>query len=350
MPDLKYPYDFVPFSPDSPKKASPPRHDTYSGMSGELSCSLTALTPLLVKGSDTGTGDKRRPYYPLENGRYTPIIPGTSLKGMVRSIFEVLTNSCVGLAAEGKRLVPSSHQKCPNRGELCPACRTFGYLKKGDEDVHRGLVNIGQATLQNDASTISPLHLPALYGPNVTIQQGGRTVTNTRYYGSVNDPNGRKFYLHHKAFEDGFPHATQRRDYVQPLEEGAEFAFKVTFENLSSDLLAAVVASLTLSDRAETGSGQEKVRHKLGYGKPAGLGSVNIEIERAALEPSPDERYRRFDISPDEKTGSELAEWVAKKQKRFFNTSRPSMQALARVLRWSPDREVDVTYDADPPA
>jgi len=352
MPNLKYPYDFVPFSPNSPNTSSPTGHDVYSGTSGILKCTLTALTPLLVKGSDTGTGGRRTPYYPLENGRYTPIVPGTSLKGMVRSVFEVLTNSCVGLAAEGKRLVPSSHEKCPHRGALCPACRTFGYLKEGDEggNVHRGLVNIGQATLQNDASRRTPaLHLPALYGPNVTIDQGGRRVTNTRYYGSEDAPNGRKFYLHHRAFDDEFPHATQRRDYVEPLEEGAELAFEVAFENLSSRLLTALVASLTLSDNAKTGSGREKVRHKLGYGKPVGLGSVDIEIVRATLDADPEQRYQQFDTSPGQKTGQELAEWVEEKQKRFFNTSRPPMHALARVLRWPPDPEVDVTYDADPP-
>ncbi|WP_259125550.1 RAMP superfamily CRISPR-associated protein [Salinibacter ruber] len=348
MPDLKYPYDFVPFGPSSPDTAPPPGHEEYSGQSGVLKCTLTALTPLLVKGSDTGRGDRRQPYYPLENGRYTPIIPGTSLKGMVRSVFEVLVNGCVGLAADGKRLIPSSHSKCKDHDSLCMACRAFGFLS--DEGVHRGLVNIGQASLQNDASQRSPaLHLPALYGPNVTIEEHGRDVVNERYYGSPEDPNGRKFYLHHRAYDDGFPHATQKRDYVEPLEGGAEFGFEVTFENLSSSILSALVAALTLSDNAKTGSGMAKVRHKLGYGKPAGLGSANIDIERAVLEPSPEARYQEFGATPEEKTGEELSEWIEEKQARFFNTSRPDMQALAQVLRWPPDPEVDVTYDADAP-
>jgi CRISPR/Cas system CSM-associated protein Csm3 (group 7 of RAMP superfamily) len=348
MPDLKYPYNFVPFAPNEPDTASPPGHEEYSGQSGTLDCTLTALTPLLVKGSDTGRGDRRQPYYPLENSRYTPIIPGTSLKGMVRSVFEVLTNSCVGLAADGKRLIPCSHSKCEGRNSLCPACRAFGFL--GSEGVHRGLINIGQASLQGDASRRSPaLHLPALYGPNVTLEKHGRKVVNERYYGSEDDPNGRKFYLHHRAYDDGFPHAAQKRDYVEPLEEGAEFAFEVTFENLSPSLLSALVATLTLSDDAKTGSGTAAVRHKLGYGKPTGLGSVDIDIERAALEPSPEARYQEFGATPEEKTGEELGVWIDEKQARFFNTSRPDMQALAQVLRWPPDPEVDVTYDADPP-
>lgn len=348
MPDLKYPYNFVPFSPGEPSTSSPPGHDDYSGRSGVLKCTLTALTPLLVKGSGTGTGDERMPYMPLENDKFTPIIPGTSLKGMVRSVFEALTNSCVGLAADGKRLVPRGRQKCATLDELCPACRTFGYLE--GEATHKGLVNIGQAELENDASRRSPaIQLPALYGPNVTIEQGGRTVVNEKYYGSKDDPRGRKFYLHHRAFEEGFPHAAQKRDYVEPMEVGAEFSFEVAFENLSSHLLSALVASLALSDSATVGDETVKVRHKLGYGKPAGLGSAHIAVERALLDPGPDERYRRFGASPEEKTGPELTEWVKEKQERIFGASRPSIEALARVLRWPPDPDVEVTYDADPP-
>jgi len=218
-----------------------------------------------------------------------------------------------------------------------------------ENSVHRGLVNIGQATLRNDASRRSPLHLPALYGPNITLPDSDKL--NTRYYGTPDDPNGRKFYLHHRAYEDKFPHATatQKRDYVQPLEEGAEFSFEVAFENLTPSLLSGLVAALVLSDDAKTGSGRVKVRHKFGYGKPAGLGSVNIGIDRAVLDSDPEDRYQSFDTTPETLTGEALSEWISEKQKRYFNTSGPSMHALARVLQYPPDPEVDVTYQADPP-
>jgi len=268
---------------------------------------------------------------------------------MVRSVFEVLTNSCVGLAADGARLVPDTHEECTSRDELCPACQVFGFLGEENEGVHKGLVNLGEARLQGDVTLADRFHLPALYGPNIMIEENGTRRLNVEHYGSPQDPNGRKFYLHHRAFKDGFPHASQKRDYVKPLAEGSEFTFDVTFENCSPRHLAALVAALVLTDDAAAESGRTKVRHKLGYGKPVGLGSVQVKIDRAVLDPSPQDRYSTFNPDPEILTGDPLTDWVNAKQLQYFDDPTPPVRALADVLRYPPDPEVEVTYQADPP-
>ena len=347
--DLLYPYNFAPFPNQPPSKSSPAGHDSMSGKSGRLICTLQTLTPFLIKGeetSETNGESNRSPFVPIqEKGR--PIIPGASLKGMVRSVFEVLTNSCVSASGDGRRLIPRAHDKCQARDRLCPACQVFGHVGAENENVHKGLINIGQGNIENRGDPLSVYHLPALYGPNITVPGSGNL--NTRYYGTQQNPRGRKFYYHHHAFENDFPHAENRRSYAQPLGKGAQFQFTVQFEHLSSEQLAALVAALTLSDRAVTGGESVKVKHKLGYGKPVGLGSVDISIQKATLHLSPEERYRSFDSQPNELVGDNLSDWVHERQDLFFKEPTDPVKALAEILRYPPRENVNVTYQADPP-
>lgn len=69
-------------------------------LSGSLTCELITKTPLIIPDPSEKhdlTGDKHY-YYPFMkiNGRYT--IPGSSLRGPVRSVYETLTNSCISTA------------------------------------------------------------------------------------------------------------------------------------------------------------------------------------------------------------------------------------------------------------
>ncbi|HBY97454.1 MAG TPA: TIGR03986 family CRISPR-associated RAMP protein [Chloroflexi bacterium] len=89
----------------------PPPHDRYVGLTGKMSCRLTATTPLFVSDSHGVTReavDKGRQHLRYRFFR-TPddeaiAIPGTSLRGALRSTFEAVTNSCFAHFAGGKRL------------------------------------------------------------------------------------------------------------------------------------------------------------------------------------------------------------------------------------------------------
>lgn len=76
-------------------KCTPPPHDRYIGIAGKIVCSLEAVTPLFV--SDSENVEPREEHKSYEffkmNGEYT--LPGSSLRGMVRSVFEAATNSCM---------------------------------------------------------------------------------------------------------------------------------------------------------------------------------------------------------------------------------------------------------------
>ena len=89
---IKSPYNFVPvsdkvFFPDWADKVS---HDVpfSDGISGVIDVKITAKTPIYVKN---GTADNNDTTFSNYKGKY--FIPGTSIKGMIRNVFEIMTFS-----------------------------------------------------------------------------------------------------------------------------------------------------------------------------------------------------------------------------------------------------------------
>ena len=104
--DVKYinPYNFI----SLPKKCSKIDYSKYQGMlTGYIECVLTAKTPIMVPDTnhiETETlkngslFQKFKFFNYLEkscDGKYTlPVIPGSEIRGMLRSDYEVFTTSC----------------------------------------------------------------------------------------------------------------------------------------------------------------------------------------------------------------------------------------------------------------
>ncbi|WP_333870261.1 TIGR03986 family CRISPR-associated RAMP protein [Desulforamulus putei] len=100
------PYNFVRYL-DQPAEAAggphlfwrcqPPPHDRFTGLSGRITCRLVNITPLFISDShgieEDGQNDGHKKYRFFQiDGR--KLIPGSSLRGMVRSVYEAATNSC----------------------------------------------------------------------------------------------------------------------------------------------------------------------------------------------------------------------------------------------------------------
>lgn len=107
------PYNFVrPLPGRRPKddvlgNAPPPPHDRYipNLLSGRIVCKVTAVTPLFVSDShaiDGESGEHRTFRFFEYDGK--PALPASSLRGMLRSVFEAATNSCFSVFAGHKRL------------------------------------------------------------------------------------------------------------------------------------------------------------------------------------------------------------------------------------------------------
>lgn len=79
--------------------APPMPHDRYVGLSGKITCQVTTETPLFISDSHAMTEsltdeDKVHPSYRFFEYDGDPALPASSLRGMIRSLFEAVTNAC----------------------------------------------------------------------------------------------------------------------------------------------------------------------------------------------------------------------------------------------------------------
>ena len=99
------PYNFVRFSVPGERKA-PPSQEKFAGLTGKMICKIKVLTPICIpdaedsqqvqipgtEGEDNVRWVKR---FSVVDGK--PYIPGSSIKGMVRSVAETVSGSCLSI-------------------------------------------------------------------------------------------------------------------------------------------------------------------------------------------------------------------------------------------------------------
>lgn len=234
QPLLPKPFGWVEFPRVLPAREQPKGHDRWRGeYTGALECSLRVLTPLHI-----GSG-----LFRLANGQVVKeaahlgerlIIPGSSLKGVFRSIAEAISLSCV---SKTRQNVPQSYRECRDVAKLCVCCRLFGGLG------YLGRVRFTDATLSGDCAP--KIHkVPTLWSPR-RIQQG------------------RKFYKH------GQP-ATGKEPF-EVMPENTQFHFRVHVEGLTkSEMYLLLTAMGIVGD----------LKPKLGGGKPRCLGSAQVTLRQ----------------------------------------------------------------------
>ena len=111
------PYSFVPFGGELQKK-DPARvySDAAALKTGWLDVALYPTTPLIVpNGTPVATeGDhKTYAFYRLPDAQNSLAIPGSSLRGMLRSVYEAATNSCLPVLPNDTK---SLSQRTPMKG------------------------------------------------------------------------------------------------------------------------------------------------------------------------------------------------------------------------------------------
>jgi CRISPR-associated protein (TIGR03986 family) len=107
-------------------KCPPPGHDRFVGLSGRIECVATGVTPLFISdahGIEVGDNGHRSYRFFQYNGQKA--LPASSLRGMVRSVFEAATNSCFSTIEE-RRLF---YRFPSEAAELVP-----GRVEKDDDD------------------------------------------------------------------------------------------------------------------------------------------------------------------------------------------------------------------------
>ena len=282
-----------------------PHHIIDSSLySGALTFTITAATPLIIPSSDTGTHPNERESKVKKtrtitrNGKKEIVIPPSSVLGMIRSAYELLTNSRHSILDEGK-VAPErdmSPQDALNRlksagqfqtdrlparsvDQLSPAERLFGWTatskpQSGPAAV-AAKVRISAVTLSeenNDGADSAiktferPLTLKPLLSPHrASIKRGAKPAPLAF---------GRKVYPHfHKGA--AIPQSSMDKpkktnfsviDWIKPE---SQFICTLHFRNLTAFELGGLLRI------CDTGTGYQK----LGGARPLGFGSVQLSVD-----------------------------------------------------------------------
>lgn len=275
---------------------------------GRLTCFLTAKTAVSIFRGRRGGG------LPQKDGQ--PFLPGSSIKGVVRSFAEALTHSCSPL--------PNQAAHCQSRAAVCPACRLFGAQFGRQEQQREGAYQ--SKVLFSDAEAVGRIQRsmgeiaihthgshPSLRGGRIFYQHSSPTIEPF-----TGQPGGKGRDNDHAAVEHVLPKS--------------QFTFIVDFSNLANDELSLLFYSLVL---------EEGMAHKLGFGKAKGLGSIQIQITHLQASNQPQEVYLslttpRFTYnltSPEE-----ISQFVRERREPFLSRLDPAQtQKLRMALALPPE-------------
>ncbi len=276
-PPIEKPYGFVSIEPlGSGDRDRPVGHEQYhpGTVSGQFKATLIVATPLHVAAGSIRMQEKSKTPLVREmtrkNGQLC--VPGSTLKGVLRTVVESVTRSCVRITHADPSQLPTGAEGCRDRESLCLACRMFGAL--GFE----GHVRIEDAVMRSDQGKLRVVRMPVLFMPR----------SQTRAYVAKGYVRGRKFYRHGQtALEASTP--------VEVLLPESQLSFTVQFENLKPAELGVLLTAMGLHP-------EYKFMLKLGGGKPACYGSLLVKPNRLEVWEDPQTLYADYDIQKVGKT------------------------------------------------
>lgn len=150
----------------------------------------------------------------------------------------------------------------------------------GNTSSHAGRVFFEDAVLKKDCSrqqmAVKTPHILSTPKPTTFqhyLVQTSEDTSKLQHYNSSSAIRGHKMYWHKSGERWEQEDQQEIKDHesqytkIRPVKAGSQFSGRIRFENLSSEELGALLFVLDLP---------EGCAHKLGMGKPLGLGSVQI--------------------------------------------------------------------------
>ncbi len=208
-----------------------------------------------------------------------------------------------------------SHASCSTQeGEcLCKACALFGMISGGGKRSYASKLRFSDAQLV-EFESMGAVMLKELAAPKPTaVEFYTRKPSGSLYwtydykitsYQRVNrgsDRNvrmrsqtvpqreicaivirGRKYYLHNPHLTPADYQATEktkRNNTVELCKPESRFSFDIFFEKITEEQLRELLWTITIGENDENGVQM----HKLGHGKPIGLGSIKLVVEEVTM-------------------------------------------------------------------
>jgi len=406
------PFDFVPFANTPPvTKTVEEWFATGKLVTGWIECKITALTPVHIIGKqEVNTKGTRiiRSHFYRRHGK--AFIPGSSIRGMLRSFIEAACNCWVSqvntyyprkykerqigfmavdlteiidkkefasidkiflqnkIFAIPKDFYPPFTQTDDqaNSLKIDLASLLFGYIPpKGNG--FRGRLIIEDVLL--DSSNIA-FDDNSYYVPDIeskAFMGGGKPSSSSWWYQrpfqirfrktSRNREvvdfvgigyRGRKFYYHQQPQScvdwyfnpNNWPHSAKRPLYKIPLEclvaGKSTNTFRIYFEDLPEYLLPIVLFSLSPGKR---------LKHKIGFGKAYGYGTIDIEVIGGQLQFRFDGKSVEFDPTKIVKSIHNVL-WDVNKLKQIVGDwlHWPSIKSLAKIMWYAHNSTLIFSY------
>jgi hypothetical protein len=318
------PYEFVPFPKEKPPLRKPIGHDKYHSdrISGTLLLTLTVQTPVHISTGVVAMGSdveqNRIPLIKLMalNAGKNPVIPGSSLKGVVRSVYEAITNSTLAVVTNrSKSKIPQDRLPCRNKELLCPASRVFGAMD------WQGVIEF------SDSQCISAQYgagfMPSLYRP--------RPDETKRYFDNRGMAKGRKFYYHtDRAASPG----QNKGIPVQQAGVQLTFSTRVQLTNLSRAELGVLFIALGQDS-------QYPMALKIGGGKPIGMGTMSVAVTELKKPAQLRDRYLSYNTESESMTGKPLEDFLGTAMQEAHDQliQKPQLEQLQRILFYPTTRQ-----------
>ncbi|MBT9133403.1 MAG: hypothetical protein DDT38_00124 [Firmicutes bacterium] len=372
------PYNFVPADPariDAQRQEPVGFQHRFADnrMSGRLHCTLTTKTCVFVPDSASG-GQNQQKRFHRQSGQSDGLltIPGSSLKGVLRTVAEAISNSCFTVFAEegykyrllnpsleeklcrgawtspasgtkyelksnrdGRPAITFSHtplldaklrsEQCQlNRSAegsgLCVCCRLFGTTPKGEDEqtagAFAGKVQISDAAVcgvkQDKQEGAKGAEYKAVSPQNYPdlLSRLVETAYMRRFHLNSPKPHHEPFYVENRHVRGRKFYHHHARDQLSRERQDIEI------EAVQKDVVFSFKVDFQNLTEAELGLicltlEMEGRCHKIGQAKPIGLGSVQIKI-KSAEQLNPAQRFRNFGGALVPISNKQIAQWVQK--------------------------------------
>lgn len=358
------PFDFIPFSQKAPQTRTIEEWESSGKLlSGAIDFSFVPLTPVHIVGKQEREGDKETYRIKLSHfnrAGHIPVIPATSLKGTIRAFFEAVFNCWVsqatdkfpakykeqhwGFSAFCKKnkeekihfgqVIPERFHPVVKNNKIDLASFLFGNviesksndLNKKEDQSHAfpSRVIFEDIQIKPEQLDIKSTYLPDVPGnafmggpkPNISnwwyfkplgiAERKTERHSVTEFIGG--EYRGRKFYFHQYPKklitwynnENNWNHKKKKKGrlvnnyYTYPVEvlpENTRLSGKLFFDQIPQPLLNLFLTALQPG---------ENIKHKIGYGQPFGLGSIDLTIQKVAATDSNKiiPTFQEYDFNP----------------------------------------------------
>lgn len=297
------PYKFIPLNKNIVRDGAK-NQNLYSG---KFEISIKTLTPIHI-GQGTVHIEEGKVIHDFMRKNGEIVIPGSSFKGMIRSIFEAASESCSPSLPNNnkdleKGLPNETIDICSKIDNLCPTCSVFGIVNSAQ--CKKSKLRFSEFVLVDSAKDkIKNYSLPRMESPfkdypkinNMHSFRNKKGYGNERlyyadlleneedydnfdkdtYYRMIQNNEhrsikfrGRKFYLHNINNQEQSKNDSEKFEMV---EKDNIFKGQLIFEGLTRyemSILAYILSFGTNDD----------FKYKIGYGKPAYFGSIKINVD-----------------------------------------------------------------------